>query len=154
MKKHLFMILALLLCGVGLFVPAHAQTDEQIQEKYTTFLHEKDFFSKIDEDGDVQFKYDDKTYFLDVDEDDSNFFRLVLANIWPIESEEERSLALRAMDQANNRVKVAKIYMVNDNIWVSVEIFQENPNDYEAYFDRSIEVILRCVEYFKEGMAE
>lgn len=152
MNKYVFMALAFLVCGAGLIVPATAQTDKEIQEKYTTFLHEKNLFSKVDEDGDIQFKYDDKTFFLDVDQKDPNFFRLVLANIWPIESEEERERALQAMDIANRKVKVAKMYMVQDNIWVCVEGFQYKSDDYEAYFDRSLDVIVRCVKYYKEAM--
>lgn len=152
MKNYIFYSVLVLLVGFCSFFSASAQTEKEIQEKYTTFLDGKDLFNKVDADGDVQFQYQEKTYFFDVDENDPTFFRLVLANIWPIESEEERLEVLRAMDIANNKVKVAKIYMVEDNIWVGVEMFQDEGDDYEAYFDRSLKSILDCIDYFVEAM--
>ncbi len=86
--------------------------------------------------------------------EDPEFFRLVMPNIWPIESEMERLQVLKAMDIANARIKVAKIYMVEDNIWVGVENLQRQIGDFEAYFDRSIELIQQCILYFQEEMQQ
>jgi hypothetical protein len=77
-----------------------------------------------------------------------------MPNIWPIESEMERLQVLKAMDIANARIKVAKIYMVEDNIWVGVENLQRQIGDFEAYFDRSIELIQQCILYFQEEMQQ
>ena len=152
MNKFFFSTLAVLVIMMALYSSSYAQTKQEIQEKYTSFLQGKDISSKIDSDGDVQFKYKDRTYFIEADEKDPNYFRLVMANIWPIESEEERTQVLRAVDIANSKIKVAKIYMVRDNVWVGVEGFMSEPDDYEAYFDRCLNVIGECVKAFTEAM--
>jgi hypothetical protein len=61
-----------------------AQTMEEMQMMYLSVLEKNELTGTIDGDGDVQFKYDNFTYFIDVDEDDPEYFGLVLANIWPI----------------------------------------------------------------------
>jgi hypothetical protein len=131
-----------------------AQTEEEIQMMYVSFLEREGYAPSIDSDGDVQFKREGKSYFLAVDSEDPIFFRLVLANIWPIESEEERVEVLRAMDAANAKTKVAKMHLVKDNVWVSVEIFQKEVGDYEAYFNRCIRTIIGCVDNYLEAMNE
>ena len=152
MIKPIFFPLIILTLYIGAYVPVHAQTKSELQKKYSDYLSEKDLFSKIDSDGDVQFKIESRTYFIEVDESDPYFFRLVLPNIWPIESEVERAQVLKAIDIANSKVKVAKIHIVRDDIWVGVEDFMADPDDYESYFDRSLKMIGQCVDYFKDAM--
>ena len=131
-----------------------AQSNEVLQKAHLSFLEQKGIDGWIDSDGDIQFKYHDRTYFIEVDESDTEFFRVVLANIWPIESEIERMQVLEAVDYANTEIKVAKAFLVRDNVWVSVEVFVEEPGDYEAFFDRSLSVIELGVEHFVEKMRE
>lgn len=150
-SKTIFFALSLLL-GTAASLPA--QTNEEIQLMYLSFLEKQGIEGTVDSDGDVQFTVDDLTYFFGVDAEDPDFFRLALPNIWPIESEMERLRALKAMDSANARIKVAKIYMVNDNIWAGVEGLQRQVGDFEGYFDRSMELIRQCIDYFKEAMQE
>jgi hypothetical protein len=143
--------LALLLSSAATF-SLQAQTTEELQLMYMSFLEKQGIEGTIDSDGDVQFTYEELVYFFGVDADDPEFFRLVLPNIWPIENEMERLQVLKAMDIANARIKVAKIYMVEDNIWVGVEILQRKVGDFEAYFDRSLELIQQCIVYFRDEM--
>lgn len=149
--KNLFLVLCLL---GGTAVSLQAQTNEEIQMMYLSFLEKEGMSGRIDSDGDVQFTIDELTYFFGVDADDPGFFRVALPNIWPIESEMERLKVLKAMDVANARIKVAKIYMVEDNVWVGVENLQREVGDFEIYFDRSIELIQQCIAYFREAMQD
>lgn len=146
------LLFTLLFCGLSSL--SFGQSVNQLQIRYLEFLESQEIEGKIDSDGDVQFKYEDRSYFIEVDATDTEFFRLVLPNIWPIEDEKERIQVLRAMDFANNQVKVAKIYMVKDNVWVGVEVFRDDIDDYEAYFERSLQVIDRCIDYFVDKMEE
>ena len=129
-----------------------AQTMEELQMMYLSVLEKNDIKGTIDSDGDVQFTYDDFTYFIDVDEDDPEYFGLVLANIWPIESEMERLQVLKAADVVNANKKVGKIYINNDNVWVTYEDIQKDVGDFEAYFERGLQIIMQSVGMFRENM--
>jgi hypothetical protein len=129
-----------------------AQTMEEMQMMYLSVLEKNELTGTIDGDGDVQFKYDNFTYFIDVDEDDPEYFGLVLANIWPIESELERLQVLKAADMVNASKKVAKVYINNDNVWITYEDIQKDVGDFEAYFERSLQIISQSVSMFRENM--
>jgi len=151
--SHILTLILLVWAGFST-TSLQAQSKEELQEMYTDFLDREGYNSWVDEDGDIQFKREGKTFFIEVDEDDAEFFRVVLPNIWPIESEEEREQVLYACDVANRRVKTAKIYTVRDNVWISVEVFEKDRDDYESYFDRCIKVVSLAADYFVEAMNE
>lgn len=157
MKKicNLLFTAALLL----LTLPSMAQkggdmSKAELQKLYTGFLENEGYKPEIDEDGDVRFKREGKTYFINVDEGDAICFRLVLANIWPIESEEERLEVRIAMDHCNAMAKVAKAYMVRDDVWVAIETFIAEPGDFKVIFDRSLSALDHGVGLFAKRMRE
>ena len=79
---------------------AQAQWSEsKLQTLYLDFLSGEGMEGSIDADGDVQFRYNDRTYFIEVNEEDNEFFRVVLPNIWPIESVSEGLQVVQACDE-------------------------------------------------------
>lgn len=150
--KKITRIIALFafLCTLGL--QAWSQTEAEMQKIYMSYLKKQGYKPEVDDDGDVTFESDDRSYFIGVDEDDPEFFRLVLPNIWPIESELERLRVYEAVDQVNQSVKVAKIHTVGDNVWISVEAFQSDIEDFDAFFERYLNLIELCIEEFQEAM--
>ena len=52
------------------------------------------------------------------------------------------------------RVKCAKVFMVQNNVWSVVEIFLLKPEDYEKLLPRSISAIQSSVEVFRMNMQE
>lgn len=139
----------------GLMAQEVSEKDKKATQKmYTTYLEKEGYKPEIDEDGDVRFKREGKTYFINVDPADPMCFRLVLANIWPIESEEERVKVRVAMDHCNAQAKVAKAYMVRDNVWVAIETFIPEPEDFEAIFKRSLSALDYGVMLYAKKMRE
>ncbi|HRH39472.1 MAG TPA: hypothetical protein PK760_14060 [Flavobacteriales bacterium] len=132
-----------------------AQKDAKaLQKMYMDYLSEEGYRPEVDGDGDVQFKAEGRTYFIDVTEDDQEYFRVALANIWPIESEKEREQCYIACDFSNAQTKVAKAYLVKDNIWVGIEIFVAEPGDFKAVFKRSMSALNSGVDNFVKKMKE
>lgn len=129
-----------------------AWTKQGLQELYSSYLTAEGYKPEIDEDGDVRFKREGKTYFINVDASDTACFRLVLANIWPIENEPERAEVRLAMDHCNALAKVTKAYMVRDDVWVAIETFIAKPEDFKAIFDRSLSAMDHGVQLFARRM--
>jgi hypothetical protein len=94
----------------------------QIQAMQDHLRHEG-YFPNVDEDGDLVFKAEGRTYVIIADEDDLQFFRMVLPNFWSIDSPEERLQVERAALQVTADVKVAKIFPVEDNTFASMRKF-------------------------------
>lgn len=129
-----------------------ALTKGSLQRMYMDYLIDEGYKPELDEDGDVRFKHEGKTYFIQVDSSDAECFRLVLANIWPIENEEERDQVRVAMDHCNALAKVAKAYMVRDDVWVAIETFLPRPEDFKAIFKRSLLALDHGVGLFARKM--
>ncbi len=133
----------------------HAQMDAKaLQKMYVEYLADEGFRPEVDTDGDVQFKSEGRTYFIDVTEDDQLYFRVALPNIWPIENETERTQCYIAVDHSNAQSKVAKAYLVKDNIWVGIEIFIAQPEDFKAVFKRCMSALDNGVTHFVTKMKE
>jgi hypothetical protein len=119
---------------------------------YLEYLRENGYRPQLDGDGDVVFKYEGKTFLIFVDEEDPGFFRLVFPNFWPIEDEAERVRAWQAATEATASTKVAKVFLVEDNVWASVELFMGAPSGFAAVFGRCLDAIMVGVSTFATQM--
>ena len=87
---------------------------------YLEHLKDEGYRPALDDDGDIYFKKEGKTYLIILDEDDPTFFRLVFPNFWEIESDEERERVVHAASAATAATKVTKVFPVEDNVWASI----------------------------------
>lgn len=147
MRKIGFTLFAAVLGLMVFSTSAQAQdwSESDLQELYMKFLEKEGIEGWIDSDGDVQFEYNDRSYFIEVNEDDNEFFRVVLFNIWPIESQTEAIQVALACDAVNREMKVAKAYTTNDNVWIACELFVGNPSNFKPVF-------LRCLSSIESGV--
>lgn len=129
-------------------------TKDELQELYLSFLKREGYIPKLDEDGDISFKSESKNYYIFIDEKDPQFFRLVFPGFWEIENEKERARVLMAASHATWQTKCAKVFMVKDNVWASIEIFVAEPKDFEPVFSRSMAALRTSVSNFVAKMRE
>jgi hypothetical protein len=129
-------------------------TKQERAEMYREYLTEEGYAPKIDDDGDVVFKFEGRGYFLAVDEEDEAFFRLVFPNFWSIESDYEREKVASAALRATAMTKVAKVFPVRDDTWASIEMFCSPPEVFKTVFRRSLTALQAGVENFREAMQE
>lgn len=121
-------------------------------ELYSNYLRDEGYQPKIDGDGDVVFKAQSLTYILFADEDDREYYRLTIPNFWPIESEKERAQAYAAAGKATAQMKVAKVSVVKDNLWASVEMLIDPIENFTKVFERSLRILQASVEVFRDEM--
>jgi hypothetical protein len=132
----------------------HSLNKSEIQQLYTDYLKAEGYKPEVDADGDVIFKRDGRTYFIQVSEKDPEFFRIVLANIWSVEDEKERAKVLVAADSSNAKSKVSKVHTLRNNVWVSVEFFFERPEDFKGVFRRAMSALDNGAFNFAINMRE
>jgi len=146
-------LLALLSC-VPVATAQEEMSKTELQEMYVDFLTEEGYKPSIDSDGDVVFKKEGRTYFIAVRESDLEYFTIVLPNFWEIENERERLQVLISADAANAKSKVAKVFTIKDNTWAAIEMFVNDPKDFEDLFARSLRAIDNSVNNFVEKMKD
>lgn len=131
-------------------------TREERVELYLEYLTDEGYRPQRDADGDVVFKAEGLTYYLIVDEQDAQYFRLLHPNFWSIDSPEELLQAFEAASFASRQTKVAKVYLRDDakNTSASVEMFLDPPDSFRLIFSRSMSAMRTCVNHFKEKMVQ
>lgn len=127
---------------------------QQRAMSYLLFLQAEGYSARIDEDGDVVYKKEGRTYFVDVDEKDDQFFRICFPNFWKIDSEEERQRVLVACDYSNALSKVAKVFIVRDNVWASIELFFGDEEHFKPVFERCMSALENGVRNYVKKMNE
>lgn len=139
-------LLISLIVSLGIASIAEAQDSysvEALQQLYIGMLNQNEIDGWVDEDGDIQFDYADKSYFIAIYEDDPEFFQLSMFNIWPIEGPIEATQVLLAVDTVNRNHKVVKAYTINNDVWLNVEMFLSSPFEATTVFARSLENVRR-----------
>lgn len=125
---------------------------EQLSRMYLDYLKEEGYCPRLDEDGDVIFKCEGRHYAILIDPRDECYFRLVYPNFWAIEDDTARQRAIVAAHDVNSRVKVAKVYVVRDDTWASVEMFCSPPQAFQDVFGRSIGALRAAVRGFLDAV--
>src|SRR5438045_2642816 len=101
-------------------------------EMYMEFLREQGYVPRLDDDGDVVFKCEGRTYILFGEEKDEPYFRLVFPAFWPLETAPEEEQARTAINELNAEMKVMKLFVLRDDVWAAVEMFLEPIDSFQA----------------------
>ncbi len=117
-----------------------------------SFLKEQGYCPKVDDDGDVAFKFEGSTYFIDEAGSDEEFFRLVYPNFWPIETMEEENNSKIALNEVNCELKVAKVFQIRDSVWAAIEMFIDPFENFQNVFSRCLGCLQHSANLFSEKM--
>lgn len=115
-------------------------------------LQGEGFSAHLDEDGDIAFKREGLQYVLCFDESDPGYGKLLLPNVYEIETQDELHRAHIAMDEINRQMKVVKIYTVRDRVWLTVELWFEDQTCWCPLLVRSMRALSHALMKFAEAV--
>lgn len=127
-------------------------TKLEVAETYRQHLAAEGYLPKIDGDGDIVFRHEGRTHVIVLDQDDPTFFRIVFPNFWSIDDDAERARAMHAAHEATCNAKVAKVFLVDDNVWATIELFTSTPGEPMRVFARSMSALQAAVQIFAREM--
>jgi hypothetical protein len=125
-------------------------------EVFADYLKGEGYLPKIDEEGDIRFKVEGKSFCIAI-MDDPTFISLRHFGIWSIESQEERDALPLAALEAGKRTKAAKVFVSDietEEAFVATytESFLSQPNDIGGVFDRLLSANQSAQRNFIEAM--
>ena len=100
-------------------------------------LRAQGYQAQTDSDGDIVFRFEGMAYVLCLDADDVQFGKLLLPNVWPIESPEEQQRVLVALDEVNRRIKLVKGHAVRGQVWFCIEMLLLEPQHWAHFLARA-----------------
>lgn len=93
------------------------------------------------------FKFEELSFLYLPDEDDENFLRLAVPNIFDV-TEENRSLVMDVVNETNMSVKYSKTCVSNDNVWAFYEYRLFGDGDLEDIIEHGIRLLQVTVGLF------
>jgi hypothetical protein len=153
-RKILFCFFGIILFCVNCL--SAQMTTSQLQALYTNYLREEGYQPIVDSDGDVVFKAEGRTFWIDVNEKDLESFRIVYSNFWEIESLAEKLKVYEVANYINRTTKVAKVFLNSreDDVSVDANILIKKPDDFKLHFKRMVDLLLYVVREFRYKMNE
>lgn len=116
------------------------------------FLAEEGFRPKLDEDGDVYFKYEGATYVVIAGHGDATILTVLLPYFWPLEDAAERTRALEAAMNAQKSVRIGRVTVLDENVSASINAYLPDEQSFRAVLLRSIDGLHYLAKAFRDHM--
>ena len=101
----------------------------------------------------ISFKFQMTNYVYMEDENDESFFNLLIPNIYDV-SEENELEVLRAINNVNNSMKVAKLVISNDSVWVCFENLLDKEHTMEDLVPVAVSTLYQARQRFYAALKE
>jgi len=157
MSKFAQFFAIILIFGFFIVFPASAQegaewTKAALQNMYLQFLREEGYLPSVDADGDILFKVSGNNYYIIIDENDFQFFRIytgVSLGSFALND------ALAAANYTNMRSKVTKIYISSDgrSAAINTELLLSNPQNFKPVLSRALSLMRLAENNFFSQLA-
>ena len=124
-----------------------------LQEMMKQFLQEEGFCPKETDFG-LAFKCEGKNFLFIQDDDDEQYFRLMMPCIFET-TEENEDAVFRAMNEVNSSVKVIKAYIMCENeVWLGFEVLVDSTPVVGDFVPRALAMLNRGAMKFYQAMQE
>lgn len=124
-----------------------------MQSKFIQYLTIRNLTFQNNVEEQISFQFEGLNYIFVYDNSDSNFFRLLLPNIYSIEK--ERSIYDIMINDFNSMYKVVKAIITSQNqIWLSVEQFVYSDENIDMLFERCVMLLKATIELFQKKINE
>lgn len=127
-------------------------TSTPVTEFLLDHLRAEGYQANLDSDGDIAFRFEGMSYALCFDEDDAQFGKLILPNIWSIDSPGELQRVLAALDEVNRRVKLVKGHAVRGQVWFGIEMLLADQRHWAVFVARAMRAISHAASMFAAEM--
>ena len=91
----------------------------------------------------IYFKYQMLNFLIFHEEDDSLFFRMALPGVCDVD-ENNRADMLEAANAVNARMKVAKAFIPEDDVWITTEQLLDTDPKYDDIIPRSLHILVQA----------
>ncbi len=124
-----------------------------LKELMLNYLREEGFCPKEEEYG-LAFKCEGLNFIFFYDEDDGQYFRLMMPGIFDV-TEENLPAVLLAMNKVNSEMKVVKAYTpVPDAVWIGFEVIVDSTPVLADFVPRGINMLRAAQRKFYEAIQQ
>lgn len=104
------------------------------------WLKDQGFRCERDSDGDLFFRYNGANLFCCKDDSDKQFLRIIMPNIYKVDG--DRTTVLEAINTIARGIKAIKAFLVDDSLWLAIEMFVDSTPDIEDFIERCLDILI------------
>ncbi len=121
-----------------------ASESNKKQEFVLEFLRDEGYRPSLDDVGDIAFKKEGSWFFVILDDNDEQYYRILKPDFWSIDSPEELERACKVASKSSGGTKVSKVFLTEalDSVVAVSECFQPNVEAFTVVFDRMMSALL------------
>lgn len=123
------------------------------QEMIFDYLKEEGFVPSYDEDKDIRFKYQMRSFVVSNYEEDKQFLQIMMPYIFDVTAENRRA-ALEACNKINADKKIVKAVVMNEAVFLMTEILLDNTPEPKAFVIRMLDMLLGAQQSFYNALRE
>lgn len=121
-------------------------------ERVLEFLRSQGFCPEVDSDnGNIVFKYQMLTFLFINNDEDSDFFQLIMPNIYDV-TDDNRDIVLEAVNKTNLSLKVAKAAVLDDSVYLFFEILLDQSPEVKDIIPRALGILQGTRQTFYENV--
>lgn len=103
------------------------------------WLKEQGFRTERDADNDVRFSYQGVHMFC-CDNSDESYLHIIMPGIYDVDGDRER--VLEAINTISRDIKAIKAFLVDNSLWLSIEMFIDSTPDVEDFIKRCLDILI------------
>ena len=115
-------------------------------------LQAEGYQAQTDSDGDIVFRFEGMGYVLCFDADDGQFGKLLLPNVWSIDTAEELLRVRAALDEVNRRIKLVKGHVQRGQVWFCIEMLLLEQQHWAHFLARATRSMAHAASLFASEM--
>lgn len=119
-------------------------------ELVKNWLAEEGYKGIVDEDGNLQFKYQGLNMWVNYDKNDPLFLSILMPRIYDME--EESIKEYKAVNEVNSGIKAVKGYAVDNSVWLGIEMYIDSSPEIADYFERWLDILVASAHKFYDYM--
>lgn len=93
-----------------------------------------------DDEGNLIFRYEKRQMIVFKDSEDCNFLRICIPSIYEVDGDREK--CLEAINTISRRIKVIKAFLVDDQLWLSVEALVDSTQNTDNFIERYLDILI------------
>ena len=120
-----------------------------LKELMMQYLQEEGFCPKETEFG-LEFKCEGRAFVFFYDNDDDQYFRLMMPNIFEV-TDENRDIVMRVLNETNGALKVVKAYTpIPQAVWIGFEVLVDSTPVLADIVPRGLNMLRTAQQTFYE----
>ncbi len=149
MKKFLFSLMLAVICSVSAFAERPTGKALTFQNQTMEYLKNEGYVPQIDSDGDLMFKSEGKTIYVDY----TNFGPGVYMDMYCLVGIEDSNMSKlrRAADEAQGGLKFVRIdFISEDTVAITIKQYLSNMEDFKENGTFFVRILLDCNKKLRE----